>query len=116
MKDLICTTRRLIAQLPEMTSKLKEWKRPDGEMSLEEQQTSDELSAWQKIIEQGVCSSCMWRNYAESTYWMTTIPRGTSEDVAIEWIRIVHLRDECTARGQTFSESELTNVDNYWKK
>ncbi|KUJ17855.1 uncharacterized protein LY89DRAFT_683848 [Mollisia scopiformis] len=118
MKDLIATTRRLVSELPEMPPQLKAWKHPGRKLTVEEEQISKYLITWRKKMEQGVCSDCMWRNFVEKSTWFHgMLPRGTSEDVAIEWIKTAHhLREECAARGRSLQEFELKAVDEMWKK
>lgn len=118
MKDLIATTRNLLADLPEIPSELKDWKHPGRKLTVEEEKLNKDFDAWKKKMEKGVCSDCMWRSFVDRNSWMFgQLPKGTPQDIAIEWIETAHqLREECAARKKVFQESELTKVDEMWKK
>jgi hypothetical protein len=123
IKHLIRITRQQLKVLPEFPEVFKTHS-PNSNVDppTEIRRIWAERMKWEKMIEEGVCSSCMWRQYvldSSSLFEIKNIVPDISagEDVAIQWLKTVHLlRDNCRARGMRMDERRIIEIDEAWTR
>jgi hypothetical protein len=118
MQEIIRVTRRELLKLPEMPSKLRDFKHPNRTLTDEERATEIEKTDWVWNATNGVCSDCIWRRFVHKWgQWACLSEYGHTRELAMEWLLTAHLlQDGCLKVGKEFPRNELQQPDNNWKK
>lgn len=126
-QELIRLTRQQLKALPRMPVELKRIIQGlPTHLPITDQDRQDqvELAEWNSMMEEGICSDCIWRQYVPYGIMFDDLPIrfkipdvALGEEVAMEWIKTVHMmHDECEARGMQFVASEVSRVNVTWLK